>query len=204
MRTGTRGNWHVRSAMWQSGAKPARRVEVFHLIESGVKLVRSQPGDRFWYALKVRTRSEPVALIALRVRGYDPFCPMYKEKRRYCDRMKVIEVPVFPGYVFCRLDTQKKAPVLSSPAVEYIVSFGGSPAIVPDEEIEAVGRVVAEGAKPGPYPTVGQRVRVAWGPLVGVEGVLARAGDARHLLVSVHLLKSSVRIEIPEYQVRAV
>lgn len=188
--------------MWQIGAKPAGNMSIAFL-ESSAKHSEGRTGDLNWYALKVRTRSEIVAITALHSRGYHPFCPMLKERRRYTDRLTVKDVPVFPGYVFCRFDAREKAPVLSSPAVEYIVSFGGALAVVPTEEIEAVGRVVEAGAKPAPYLKVGQRVRVACGPLAGIEGVLARTGNERHLFVSVHLLESSVRIEVPEFQLRA-
>ena len=91
-----------------------------------------------WYAIKVRTRSEPVAVAVLRNKGYDPFSPTIAERRRYSDRMTTVRTPAFPGYIFCRLDVRKKVTVLSCPAIDYIVGFAGALAIVPDEEIDAV------------------------------------------------------------------
>src|SRR5438552_1126126 len=79
-----------------------------------------------WYALKVRTRSEPLAAAALRNRGYQTFSPTFRERRRCGNAMKLIEKAVFPGYIFCKFDTRWKVPILSSPAVEYIVSSGGT------------------------------------------------------------------------------
>jgi transcription antitermination factor NusG len=157
-----------------------------------------------WYAVKVHTRSEPVAVAALRNRGYDPFAPAIFERRRYSDRTAVVQNPVFPGYIFCRLDVQKKVPVLSSPAVEYIVSFAGHPAAVPDEEIDAVRRAVEAGARPWSYLNVGQRIRIEYGPLAGLEGVLERNGREHRIVVSVHLLQRSVSVEIDEVQIRAI
>ncbi len=157
-----------------------------------------------WYALKVRTRSEPVVVTVLRNRGYDPFAPTIAERRRYCDRMTLVPTPVFPGYVFCRMDTAKKVPVLSAPAVEYIVSFAGAPVIVPEEEIDAVRRALDAGARPRPYLAVGQPIRIEYGALAGLEGILQRSGNAHRLVVSVHLLQRSVSVDIDEDQVRAM
>jgi transcription antitermination factor NusG len=162
------------------------------------------PGYQPWYALKVRTRSEPVVVTALRNRGYDPFAPVIPERRRYCDRMTVVQTPVFPGYILCRLDAHKKVPVISTPGVEYIVSFAGAPAIVPEEEVEAVRRALEAGARPRPYLAVGQRVRIEYGSLAGLEGILLRQGNEHRLVVSVHLLQRSVSVEIDEDQVRSI
>lgn len=167
-------------------------------------LIEDQSDSLPWYALKVRTRSEPVAVAALRNRGYDPFCPIVAERRKYCDRMAVVNTPVFPGYIFCRLNYAEKVPVLSSPAVEYIVSFFGAPAIVPEAEIEAVRRTVQAGARPHPYLAVGEKIRIECGPLAGVEGVLARVGKQQRMVVSVHLLQRSVSVEIDEDQIRKI
>ena len=162
------------------------------------------PGYLPWYALKVRTRSEPTAVTALRNRGFHPFAPTIAERRRYCDRMSVVQVPVFPGYVFCRLDWRRKVPVLSTPMVEYIVTFAGAPAIVPEEEIEAVRRVVEADGRPRPYLSVGQRIRIEYGALAGIEGMLEKIGKEHRLVVSVHLLQRSVSIEIDEDQIQPV
>ncbi len=157
-----------------------------------------------WYAVKVRTRSEPVAIAALQNRGYVLFAPTISERRRYCDRMSVVQIPVFPGYVFCRLDCRNKVPVISSPAVDYIVGFAGQPATVPETEIEAVRRALEAGGRPRPYLTVGQRVRIEYGSLAGLEGVLERNGKENRMVVSVHLLQRSVSVEIDEDQISAM
>ena len=157
-----------------------------------------------WHAIKVHTRSEPVAAIALRNKGYEPFAPTIEERRRYSDRMATVQIPIFPGYVFCRFDARRKLPIISCPAVEYIVNFGGVPAIVPEHEIEGVRRLVERGARPETYLSIGQRVRVEYGALAGVEGILERRGKEHRLVVSVHLLQRSVSLEIDEALVRGI
>ena len=149
-----------------------------------------------WYALKVRTGSEPVAVRALSFRGYQPFAPMVQERRRYSDRIKHAEKAVFPGYVFCRFDTRNKKPILSSLAVENIVAFGGVYARIPDEEIAGIQKAVLAGAVPAPYVSIGKQVKVVRGPLTGVRGVVVRQSGRDTFVVSVELLQRSVGLEI--------
>jgi transcription antitermination factor NusG len=157
-----------------------------------------------WYAVKVRTRSEPVAVTALRNKGYEALSPATSERRKYSDRMTVVETPAFPGYVFCRMDARQKVPVLSCPAVDYIVGFGGVLTTVPDEEIEGACRLLEAGARPQPYLAVGQKVRVEYGSLAGLEGILERVGKQNRIVVSLQLLQRSVSLDIDEDQIQVV
>jgi transcription antitermination factor NusG len=169
-----------------------------------IDTTNSSSDEFFWYALKVRTRSEFLAVKVLRNRGYEPFCPTYPERRRYSDRIKVIENVAFPGYLFCRFDPTKKLPVISSRAIEYIVGTRGVPAPIPDQQIADIRRALEAGARPAPYFRAGQRVRVEYGALAGVEGVLARDASTGQLVVSIDLLQRSVAVSIDEHQVRPV
>jgi transcription antitermination factor NusG len=157
-----------------------------------------------WYAIKVRTRSEPVAVTALRNKGYQALSPSVAERRRYSDRMAVVHTPAFPGYIFCRLDAREKVPVLSCPAVDYIVGFGGALTTVPDDEIDGVCRLLDAGASPRPYLAVGQKIRVEYGSLAGLEGILERFGKQNRLVVSLQLLQRSVSLDIDENQIRTL
>jgi transcriptional antiterminator RfaH len=160
--------------------------------------------DDPWYALKVRTRSETTAIEALANRGFDTFCPVYQERRRYSDRIKTVESVAFPGYVFCRFAPHERIDVLASKAVDYIVSVAGAPAPIPDSEIEQLRCAIAHGAQPAEY-TVGQRVRVEYGAFAGQEGELIRCTKGSdELLVSISLLQRSVSLQIDREQVRAI
>lgn len=149
-----------------------------------------------WFALRVRARSERVAVNALRDKDYEPFAPTYQTRRVYNDRVKTVEYPVFPGYVFCRFDPAEKFTILNSPAVSYIVGFGGRMMAVPDEDIDAVRRAVAAGASPVPYLTAGQRVRIERGPLLGLTGVLLRSDGNARIVISIEMLQRSIAVNI--------
>jgi len=159
-----------------------------------------------WYALKVRTGAELSTVTALRMRGFDPFCPTQKERRRYSDRMKAVETAVFPGYVFCKFDIQKKLPVVSAPGVEYIVGFAGSATPIPEVQIHHIRRMVKAGAGASLTDRFaqGQMVRVTHGPLEGVEGILVRDPRGDRLVVSIDLLHQSASLHIGQGQTKAI
>lgn len=127
-----------------------------------------------WYALRVRTRYEKVASIVLRGKGFQEFPALYRARHRWVDRYKEVELPLFPGYVFCRFDARRQMPILTSPGVISIVGFDGMPAPIDDAEIAAVQAVIRSGlpAQPWPFLKVGQPVRVVCGSLTDIEGIV--------------------------------
>src|ERR1700726_677092 len=68
-----------------------------------------------WFALQVRSRHEKNIATLMHGKGYEPFLPLYKGRRRWSDRFKEMELPLFPGYLFCRFDVQNRLPVLTTP-----------------------------------------------------------------------------------------
>jgi transcription antitermination factor NusG len=149
-----------------------------------------------WYVLKVQLRSEPVAVAALQSRGYQPFCPTYVQRKRYSDRVKVVDAPLFPGYVFCQFDADRKTPILSSPAVQYILGTRGGPLSVQPSEIEAIDKMAKAGANPMAYVREGQRARIQFGPLKGMDGIVVKLKTDIRLVLSVELLQRSIFVDV--------
>ena len=151
-----------------------------------------------WFALHVRTAAEPKIRDALMQKGHTVFLPTYLEVRRYSDRLKKIDSALFPGYMFARINTANGLPVLTTPGVHGIVCRSGAPAPVDESEIEAIRRVISAGdsAVPWPFLSAGDRVRIIYGPLTGVEGFLVRFRDKERLVISVNLLQRSLSVEI--------
>ena len=156
-----------------------------------------------WYVLKIRTGGELATVKALRERGYEPYCPMQKERRYYTDRVKVVDAPVFSGYVFCQFDSQKKLPIVSCPGVDYIVGFASGPSPVPEIELMNVRRMIDAGAQVIRGIEQGERVRVTQGALEGVEGVLVRDEAGDRLVVSIELLNQGASLLINKNEVKA-
>src|SRR5689334_22173366 len=105
-----------------------------------------------WYALQVRTRFEKVAGLHARGKGYEEYVPTYRSRRQWTDRVQEIELPLFPGYIFCKFDLADRLPVLMIPGVMSVVRFGGVPLPVPEPEIAAVKCVLNSGMQYGPWP----------------------------------------------------
>ncbi len=157
-----------------------------------------------WYALKVRTRSEAVALASLDYYGFESYCPQVKTRRPYSDRLKPVTESIFPGYLFCRFALSSKSKVLASSAVMGIVGFGSQPAPLAEPEIEAVRRTVEAGGAAAPVPKTGDRVRVIAGSLRGIEGVLVREANKTNFVVSIQHIQRSVALSIEQSAVEMI
>jgi transcription antitermination factor NusG len=157
-----------------------------------------------WFALRVKSRSEKIVSTIARNKGFEEFLPLYQSRRRWSDRFKSVELPLFPGYVFCRLNPEFRLPLLTIPGVLGFVGIGRVPAPIEDTEIAAIQTAIGAGllAEPYPFLEVGQRVRVAEGPLTGLEGLLVEVRKQQRIAVSVSLLKRSVAVEIDRHWVR--
>jgi transcriptional antiterminator NusG len=151
-----------------------------------------------WYAVRVRSNHENTTATFLRSTGHTIFHPTYRDERRWSDRVKQLDVPLFSGYLFCYMNISQRLPVLQAPGAVDIVGFGKTFVSVPEEEIEAVRTIVnsAALARPCMYLNVGERVRMEAGPLMGVEGILLERKKDTRLVLSVHLLQRSIATEV--------
>jgi transcription antitermination factor NusG len=147
-----------------------------------------------WFACYVKPRHEKHVALILEAKGYSCFVPTYLKR----SRKHRCELPLFPGYVFSRLDPTGPVAVTSTPGVFFILGNGRGLQSIPDDEIEAIRRMIASGfcPRPWPYLTPGVSVHIAQGPLRGVTGVVVPANSDRWLVISVHLLQRSVAVKL--------
>lgn len=159
-----------------------------------------------WYAIQVKTTWEKQSGQLLENKGYEIFVPTRKAKRKWSDRTKELEVPLFPSYIFGRFDPKHRLPILTTPSVFGIVSAGKQLLPVPDEQIEAIQRLIRSGVPilTSPFLKVGQRVVVDGGPLDGQKGILTRFKNSWRVVISVDLIQQSVAVEVDREQVRVV
>ena len=155
--------------------------------------------NKFWIAVRVRSKREEFVSMLLREKGYEEFLPTYYprcEKRTFHSTRKV---PLFPGYIFCRFDRNNTdSRIVTTPGVLQLVGVAGNPSLVPDEEIWALRKLIRSGidCDPSQCAQVGELVRVIDGPLAGIIGVLIRIENRRRLLLSVRALNRGVVIVI--------
>lgn len=148
-----------------------------------------------WYALSVSARHEKSVAKLLAQKGYETFLPLFVNRHLYGRRAREFELPLFPGYVFCRFPAAARLPILTTPGVIQIVGTGREP--VDEAEMEAVRRAITAGARTAPcaYWSSGQKRRVQDGPLAGIEGIVMSTRPAR-VVLSISLLRRSVLVEI--------
>lgn len=159
-----------------------------------------------WFAVQVRARWEQSTAKLLSAKGYEILLPTFAVQRRWGSRVRTLELPLFPSYVFCRFDVLKRLPILVTPGVLSVVSRGRIPVPVERTEIAALQKLVSSGAQaePWPYLAVGDRVRIDSTTLRGLEGILIAFKGGHRVVVSVSLLQRSVALEIDRASVSTI
>ncbi len=159
-----------------------------------------------WYAVCTRHQHEKAAARILEYKEFEVFLPLYKARRRWKDRVKELSVPLFPGYLFIRESLERWLPIITTPGVCNIVSCGGRPVAIPRSEIEGVRRIVESTLRVEPHPFLrsGDWVRVKYGPIAGVEGILLRKKNIARLVLSVEMLGKSAAVEVDATHVERV
>lgn len=116
----------------------------------------------------------------------------------------MVDLPLFPGYLFCRFDVLKKLPILQAPGVIQVVGNHRQPVPVDETEINAIRQLVASGIpnEPWPYLEAGDRVRIWTGPLQGLEGLLVAIKGSHRLVLAVTLLQRAVAVEVDRASVQ--
>jgi len=136
--------------------------------------------------------------MALRGKGYSEFLPVYSPDNVKPSNRPRPQVPLFPGYVFCRFEFDNRLPILKTPGVLQVIGAGKLPVPIDENEIDALRSVIRSGLPRLPYPflTVGDKVVVSEGPLKGLAGIMLRERRQERLIISITLLKRSVAVEI--------
>jgi transcription antitermination factor NusG len=153
-----------------------------------------------WYAAYTHARHEKKVAQQLQERGIEHFLPVYHSVRQWKDRKKELDLVLFPGYVFARIDIADKLRVLQLPGVVRFVSFNGQPIALDGRDLEALRTALQQGlrAEHHPYLTAGRRVKVVRGPLTGAKGILVRAKTNCRIVISIDAIMRSVSVEVDE------
>jgi transcription antitermination factor NusG len=161
-----------------------------------------------WYALAVKPQHEFRVYEGLKsLTDVEGFFPTYKDKRIWSDRVKILDAPLFPGYVFARFEyPATRVPVLRVAGVRSIVGFGSAPRPLAESEIGTIKTLVNSvfPIRPWPFLRAGQRVRVEHGPLRGVEGIILEQKDEWRMVVSVELLQRSISVLVDRSVLKTV
>jgi transcription antitermination factor NusG len=155
-----------------------------------------------WFAIRVRSRSEKLAAAHVRAKGIEVFPSTAFFRRCWADRVRVVEMPLFPGYIFARFDSAQARMVESAAGVASIVKSGNRYCAVDAVEMEAIRKLVGSRAivQRTTYQP-GTRVLVKYGPFAGAEGILTQIRNQHRLAVSISILRRSIAVDIDEAMV---
>src|SRR5580693_6915184 len=147
----------------------------------------SETGTPQWFALGVKPRFDKAVARMLESKGFETLLPLYKKRHRYAARCKVAELPLFPGYVFCRFNVLTRLPILTTPGVTQILGTGNIPTALSEEEILSLRAAIQAGFPLHPFPFVqaGERVRIDQGALRGVVGLVVKIKGSLRVILSV-------------------
>lgn len=161
-----------------------------------------------WFAIHTWPRYEKKVAAEVQAKDMDVFLPLLSAMHRWSDRYRAVQLPLFAGYIFVRIDESlnRRTSVLRTNGVIGFVGPRGRPSSIPQAQIESVRMLVSSGApfEHHPFLTVGDRVRIRGGSLNGVEGTLLAKNNDLSLLVSIPLIQRSLAIRVAGYGVEPI
>src|SRR5215813_13966485 len=151
-----------------------------------------------WYALYTASNQEKRVEQHLRMKGVEVFLPLYTITKRWKNRMTMkIDLPLFTGYVFVRIALGERVRVLEAPAVVSLVGKGREPLPLPDTEIDTLRTgLQLRQVDPYPYLKVGNRARIRFGPLAGMEGIVVRKAGQLRVVISIDSIMRSMAVHV--------
>lgn len=154
--------------------------------------------EESWYALHTRRHYENIVANILLTKNIKTYLPVLEERRQWAHRTKVLEVPLFPNYVFAHFNEDRKVAILSVKGVINIVGTHSGLSPIPDSQIYTVKTMMESKLKKDIYPffVEGVPVRVKRGPLNGQEGVLLCKGKIHRFVVCLPVLGQSIGVEV--------
>jgi transcription antitermination factor NusG len=173
-------------------ATPHEREQQMH------GLAGAQECSANWFAAYTNSHHEKRVAGHFGERQITSFLPLYSARHRWRNRCEMqLELPLFPNYVFVRIDPRERVRVLEVPGVLSLVGFGRNLAPLPDFEIEALRTGLGQRKiEPHPYLIIGERVRIKAGPLTGMEGVLVRKKNNFRVVLALDVIMQCVAVEV--------
>src|SRR5271157_177778 len=151
-----------------------------------------------WFAAYTNSHHEKRVALRFGERQIEFFLPLYSTRHRWRNRCDMnLELPLFPNYVFVRIESRERVRVLEVPGVVSLVGFGRILAPLPDFEIEALRSGLGQRKiEPHPYLVIGERVRIKAGPMMGMEGVLVRKKNHFRVVLALDAILQCVAVEV--------
>jgi transcriptional antiterminator RfaH len=143
-----------------------------------------------WYAVYTRSRAEKKTFKSLVVAGYEAYLPLYKTLRQWSDRKKMVTLPLIPSYVFVKIIEKEYRKVLEMDGVVAFIKFERQLVSIPERQIEDMQRLMESGAEIKAiteHVEKGDVVRIASGPLRGIEGEIIEMQDKQKFVLRIDI-----------------
>jgi len=163
--------------------------------------------EKKWYALLTKSRFENVVTEAIRKKSIDIFFPRVKMQSKRKDRKKIIDVPLFPGYLFVNisLDPREHLNVVKTVGAVRLLGSNSGPMSIPEQHIESLKIITASGPEviTGPNASLihGDPVIVVNGPMSGVKGEFVMHKGKGRVIIRVDALGQFAGVEIDAYNI---
>lgn len=156
-----------------------------------------------WYALYVRSRSEKSVGELLQKKGVEVYVPLIKTMRQWSDRKKMVEMPLFSGYVFVKTVTSQADFILRTKGIVGFVKYLGKNAVIKEIELSRVKQLVELGYEMETSVLnkrfqIGEKIKITSGPLKGVEGYVMNLINGDWLEIALESLGQVIKVKLPE------
>ena len=152
-----------------------------------------------WIAIRSKPRSEKIVSNQLNRKGIESFLPLIKKHQQWSDRKKWVKFPLFPGYLFARIELKDSIFILSTHGVNTIVKFGDKIITIDDKVLNSI-KLALEGGydlHPMKYFTIGDQVKVIDGPMKGAKGIVeTKQKNKNRLVIKIDALQQAVAVHI--------
>ena len=154
--------------------------------------------NKKWIAVYTRPRHEKKVTTILNKKGFKVYLPLLKKRKKWSDRTKWVEFPLFKSYLFVYIELNKIILLLDTPGLTSIVKFGNSIAVIQDKKINAIKLMMEGGFTPEPldYFICGDSVKVINGPLKGLVGEVIRKDRTDYLIIRIDAIQHSLSVKI--------
>jgi transcription antitermination factor NusG len=159
-----------------------------------------------WFAILTVQRHEKRVEEHFRARGIESFLPLRQMRCQWKNRSRrILRFPLFPTYIFARIDRYGRVPVLAVPGVRFVVGGGREGTSVPDSYIHFLRQGLQEGRiESYPYITEGTKVRIRCGAMAGWEGILLREKNNLRVVLALEVIMKSVTVEVSIHDIEEV
>ena len=159
-----------------------------------------------WIAVYTKPRHEKSVSSQFTEKGIDSYLPLVRQKHRWSDRMKWVEIPIFKSYIFAYVELKDNLEVLQTRGVNHIVKFQNKIAVIPDSQITNLKKMIEGGFDPLPsdYFVIGDEVEVIGGLLRGMNGIVSRTNSEDKLIIKIDAIQHAVAVQIERKYLKPV